>query len=58
MPVIWVPEGFTVKPVVTVLVPALPAKATLVVPVRLVPVRVSTVPGCPIKGLTVVSVGV
>ena len=56
-PVIWVPAGFTVKPLVTVLGPALPAKAMLVVPVRPVPVRVTTVPGMPIKGLTAVSVG-
>ena len=45
------------KPVVTIFTPALPAKVTVVVLARLVPVKVSTLPGCPMKGLRAVSVG-
>ena len=47
----------TVKPVVTVLVPAAPVKVMVVVPVRLVPVRAMVLPGTPMKGLSAVRVG-
>ena len=56
-PVRLVPAAFTTKPPVTVLTPALPVKAMLLAPARLVPDRLMTVPGRPMAGATAVRVG-